>query len=496
MGLVILYGISTKFNKMTLKKIKNIVIVGGGTSGWLTAAYFNNNFPDFSITVIDKIQGTPVGVGEGTLLNFDKFMLSCGFNKEEWIKEIDATYKSGIYFPNWQSKNNNIWHPFFHSKVLENDVNSIDMWSNNQNLNFKKYAIGHYDISIEKNEIDMDNLNHYSYHVDCIKLIKFIQNKILKKITLIKSDVTKIFRDKNNNIEKLLLLNNKKVTGDIFIDCTGFKSLLKNCKKNNLKNRLICNTAIAAHIPYINREEELKPYVISDAVECGWVWHIPVKNRIGSGIVFNKDITSIENAKIVFLKYWNNRISEKDLRVIDWTPYYVDDIWQNNVVSIGLSAGFIEPLESTGLALIMEGIYSLGKKISKCYYTNDDIKLYNLTLKYFFDDSIDFVSMHYYNSKRTEKFWKIVNDQLHMSEKHKFYLDYMRDKKLLIKNLRPRHHQDTHIFSGLNWILWLIQLNNKIVPKNIKNNVNDLILNYESFKKNKKIKHYFLIDNL
>ena len=137
MGLVILYGISTKFNKMTLKKIKNIVIVGGGTSGWLTAAYFNNNFPDFSITVIDKIQGTPVGVGEGTLLNFDKFMLSCGFNKEEWIKEIDATYKSGIYFPNWQSKNNNIWHPFFHSKVLENDVNSIDMWSNNQNLNFR-----------------------------------------------------------------------------------------------------------------------------------------------------------------------------------------------------------------------------------------------------------------------------------------------------------------------------------------------------------------------
>ena len=85
-------------------------------------------------------------------------MLSCGFYKEEWIKEIDATYKSGIYFPNWQSKNNNIWHPFFHSKVLENDVNSIDMWSNNQNLDFKKYAIGHYDISIEKNEIDMDNL--------------------------------------------------------------------------------------------------------------------------------------------------------------------------------------------------------------------------------------------------------------------------------------------------------------------------------------------------
>jgi tryptophan halogenase len=430
--------------------VNKVIILGGGSSAWLTAAYLNHQLPKLSITLIDKEIGSPVGVGEGTILNFEPFLNGCGFKKEEWFNEIDAVYKAGILFPGFLNKKNEVWHPFDLKKM------SFDDWSKNQKINFKEDVIGKYNISVkEKNVLDDGT---YAYHVDCSKLVQFIQKKLKDKIKVIKSEMTS-FSKKDNLINSLKLKNGKTIKGDLFIDCTGFKSLLnKKPKRNDLKGRLICNTAIAGHIPYKNKSKELNPYVISEAVDHGWVWNIPVQSRIGSGLVFNRDITDIDVAKKYFLNYWDNRTDESKLKVIDWTPYYNDNMWQDNVVAIGLSAGFIEPLESTGLALIMQGVHQLTLRISDNYYTDYDIKVFNSNLKNSFEECIDFINMHYTKTERKEEFWKVVKSEIKMSDKQKFYIEYLKNSKLSLDFLDSHSLQDLNVFTPNNWFVWLVQM--------------------------------------
>ena len=159
-----------------MKTINKIVILGGGTSAWLTAAYITNNIPDIRLTVIDKEVGTPVGVGEGTLLNFGPFMQSCGFDVDEWFPKLDATYKAGILFPNWKSKDIEIWHPFKMNIQVTSEFSLFDLWSTQQDLDFKNFGLPMYDTSITHNKIDLNE--NYGYHVDCSKLVQFIKEKL------------------------------------------------------------------------------------------------------------------------------------------------------------------------------------------------------------------------------------------------------------------------------------------------------------------------------
>jgi len=412
-----------------MKKIKNLVIVGGGSSGWLTAAYLSNNFPNLNITIIDKEIGTPVGVGEATLLNFSRFLQACGFNLDEWYNELDATEKLGILFPNWIDDNKDISHPFFVSKTSS-----------------KEYK--------ERLTIKFENLSNVAYHVNCGKLTTFLQKKLNNKILFKKSDVEKVIFD-GNEIKKLILKNNEEITADLYIDCTGFKSILKNkTEKIILRDRLICDTAVACSVNYANENLEKLPYVRCEAVNEGWVWSIPVQSRIGSGFIFNREITPIENAKDFFIKYWNQRIKKENIKVIDWTPYYDKKIWSKNVVSIGLSAGFLEPLESTGLALAMEGIFQLSKRIYKNYYNEDDIELYNKTMQMFFENSIDFVNMHYLVSQRKGVFWE-QGRQLKKSEKFLMFEECIKNNKFdMGENIL---FNDIDFFTSNNWYCWLTQ---------------------------------------
>jgi tryptophan halogenase len=412
-----------------MKKIKNLVIVGGGSSGWLTAAYLSNNFPNLNITIIDKEIGTPVGVGEATLLNFPKFLNACGFNLNEWYDELDATEKLGILFPNWIDDNKDISHPFFVSKT-----------------NPKDYK--------ERLKMKFENLSNVAYHVNCGKLTTFLQKKLINKILFKKSDVEKVIFD-GNEIKKLILKNNEEILADLYIDCTGFKSILKNkTERIILRDRLICDTAVAGPIMYIDKEKEITPYTRCVAVDEGWIWITPVQSRMGSGFIFNREITDIEKAKDFFVTYWNQRIKKENVKVIDWTPFYDKKIWSENVVSIGLSAGFLEPLESTGLALIMEGIFQLSKRIYKNFYNEDDIELYNKTMQMFFENSIDFVNMHYLVSQRKGVFWE-QGRQLKKSEKFLMFEECIKNNKFdMDENIL---FNDIDFFTSNNWYCWLTQ---------------------------------------
>ena len=441
-----------------IREINNIVIVGGGTSAWFTAAYLAHNMKRVKITLVDKEVGTPVGVGEGTLLYFDKFLRDCGFTIADWFEEIDATFKSGILFPKWGDKKDLVWHPFHLNEEYDEYNSSLyEAYTHHQNSDFQEMD-AFFDISM-KNYVDTNKLHLYAYHVDCGKLVAWLQKKLENKITIIKSDLVNVNRGEDGYVNNIVLKDGQTVKGDLFIDCTGFKQLLQdNPIRVDLVGRLFCDTAVAGHVPYINKDKERHPYVVSEAVDHGWIWDIPVKTRIGSGLVFNRNITGIDEAKTYFCNYWNNRISEDSLKVIDWTPYYLKNPWDKNVVTIGLSGGFIEPLESTGLGVIISAIFGLVHRIQARYFTNEDIKIFNSLYVAMYEDCIDFINMHYAYHPPSSPFWKWVrethkeSDLLHMYRKH------------LETGERFYNGGKHFFFGGANWYCWMIQSDEIVNP--------------------------------
>ncbi len=447
-----------------INKVDSVIIVGGGTSAWLTAAMLSHNIPHLQITVVDKEVGTPVGVGEGTLLSFDNIMKKCGFRVEQWFFEIDATYKSGILFPGWGPNMSDVWHPFMFEEFGMYNTTLLNCWTKNQDLDIKEYGLGLFDVSVNHDKVDPSAGVGYAFHVDASKLVAFIQKELefRPQVSVIRSEVVTINRRSDNHVSELVLKNGQVVSADLYVDCTGFKGLLNhNPDRVDLTGRLWCDTAIAGHVPYADKDEEMHPYVISEQVEHGWVWNIPVQSRIGSGLVFNRSCTDIEEAKEFFCKYWDNRITPDKVKVIDWTPYYNRNPWHENVVAIGLSGGFIEPLESTGIALIIAGVEQLNFALEARFYTSQHIDYYNILMANFFEDAIDFVSMHYVNPTRQGKIWDKVRSTFKKSPRMEFYENEITktDRKLPIKGTG-------YMFCGSNWMCWLLQLGYPVSPVN------------------------------
>ena len=428
-------------------KINTITIVGGGSAGWMSAAYLSRKNPNVKITLVDKEHGTPVSVGEATILTFRTFMTECGFSIDEWFNEIDATFKSGILFTGW-TENSDVWHPFYNNPDI-GDCTLCDAWLNSSRKDFSIHALPFLKDSVE-NVINTDYLDAYAFHMDCSKLTEYIKSKL--NINYVQSDV--VFFDG----ERLGLKNGDVIESDLYVDCSGFRTILKRPEKVTLEGRLFCDTAIAGHIEYVNQEVEQRPFVISDMVDHGWVWHIPVQSRIGTGLVFNRSVTDVEEATNYFKEYWNGRLGET--KVLDWTPYYSKNIWEGKVVSIGLSAGFIEPLESTGIALITEGLRRFQNHISMRYWTEDDVVSYNMSMANVFEDAIDFVSMHYSRPWKDTKFWRYVKENYKESPKIRAIRKVLKKELLYSDN-----YKNTGLFSGANWATWMIQLGYEVNTK-------------------------------
>lgn len=483
-----------------IKSVDSMIIVGGGTSAWLCAAYMSHNHPHLNITIVDKEVGNPVGVGEGTLLSFDKVMANCGFSIQDWFPKIDAAAKAGILFPGWgNDQYKDVWHPFKFQGLQHLDMSLFDCWASHQEYDFKKYGLTFYENAVEKNLVDITELDGHAFHIDAGKLVTYIQEKLnnRRRVDIIKSDVVEVLRDSDTHeVTELVLKSGQRLSADLYVDCTGFKAILDHePDRVDLSGRLFCDTAIAAHVPYKDIDTELRPYVISEQVEHGWVWNIPVQTRIGSGLVFNRTQTSIEEAKDFFVNYWDNRISKDNLKVIDWTPYYKNNIWNKNVVSIGLSAGFIEPLESTGVALIIVGIEQLSFAIDSRSYTTTHADCYNLIMKGYFEDSIDFVSMHYANSTRKGKLWDWVRATFIKSQRQLHY-----EKEMLRSNTVLPIKGYGYMFCGSNWFCWLIQMGYKLSESlsglNKEQTHKELMrfYNYETSKHTRSMSHREYID--
>lgn len=463
---------------------KRIVIVGGGTSGWLAAAYLVNQ--GHSITLVDKEESEPVGVGEATLLNFGQFMEDCGFDFYDWFTNCRASYKQGILFKNWDT-HRDVWHPFSLNTFIPNtDFTKYDLWSNCQHLNFREHAINGYNLCVKHNCV-MDNLTT-AYHIDCSLLVRYVKNSLLRydenKFMFIPHEVDKVnVNSETGNCENIFLKNGVTVAGDLFIDCTGWTRLLSSGREiQDLSNILICDSAIAGQIENVMGV----PYTICEPMEDGWMWKISVQStdpssigRLGTGLVFNRSITDIEDAKQKLSDYWNGPryrgLLPGSMRLLKWRPERVIKPWDGNVIQVGLSSGFIEPIESTSISILIDSILC----IADCLDIKNSGSVYNKRMEWIWKDAVSFVNLHYtaLQAHKNSEFWNEAK-KLEEVPEIQYYKDFMRSEKRF-----SLVHNTNVIFNENNWVCWLTQLGYPVSKRKLLMNEKDIeeVLHIENY---------------
>jgi hypothetical protein len=441
--------------------LNKIIVVGGGSAGWMSAATLVSQFPNKEIILIESPNVPTVGVGESTLGQINDWLNLLNIKDEDFMPFTDASYKLSIRFENFYKNNDGGFHyPF--GKVYENNqIGNKELWFLKNYLEktqTKDYATwvnpnmalvnNNVLFKNENKELDLFDFKYdVAYHFDATKFGLWLKDHYCKPkgVKHILEDIKSV----ETNDEGVLSLN-KKYKADLFLDCTGFESLLLNktlkVKFNNYNKLLPNNKAWATRINYTDKKQQLKPYTNCTALGNGWVWNIPLWSRIGTGYVYSDKYITDQEALTEFKQYLksiNLNFNDSTFKNIKMNVGIHEKIFFKNVCAIGLSAGFIEPLESNGLLSVHQFLINLVKIIKRDDQSNIsewDKDNFNYTCIHFFNSFTEFVALHYALSHRKDtKYWKDIFNKSFLDNR-------IFDKEMLI-NLQARMNENEYYSS-------------------------------------------------
>src|SRR5438309_7053195 len=398
---------------------RRIVVVGGGTAGWMTAAALGRFcLPGMSVTLVESDEIGIVGVGEATIPSIALFNQSLGIDEAEFLAATGGTYKLGIAFDGWGKPDEAYVHAFGLVGSALGVVPFHHYWLRGQKLGIAK-ALGHYilhTIAIAGNRFahvqrppgSVQPPLPYAYHFDASLYAKFLRS-FAERLGVVRHEGKIVAVERNTetgDVAAVLLANGTRVAGDLFIDCSGFRGLLIEQELEtgfeDWSEWLQCDRAVA--VPCA-RVEPLMPLTRVIARRAGWQWRIPLQHRIGNGHVFSSRRMSEDEATAILLANLDGEAMAEP-RTIRFVPGIRRKSWVRNVVAIGLSSGFIEPLESTSIHVIQTAINRLlellpAGEISDA--TRDD---FNARSRWEMERIRDFIILHYHaNQREGEPFW-------------------------------------------------------------------------------------------
>ena len=383
---------------------KNIIILGAGTAGLVTGLILKSSFPNSTITIIKSSEVGIIGVGEGTSKEWSDFEDYVGIDHKELINNTDATIKIGILFKDWNFLNHqysttllSLPPDFIKDQLITNFPNDI--------FSIQKG----FETVYLKNQIPLnpDLKPSNQYHFNTFKLNTYLTDKCLERNINIEDHYVKnVNLDSKGNISSLSTLNSKKIKGDFYVDCSGFKRVISSelgAKWVSYSDYLPMNRAIT--IP-TNLKNKLEPYTISTSLSSGWSWKIPTQTQYGNGYVFSDNYISSDQALNEFSKYLGENL-EYVAKDIKFEAGKVDKFWIKNCVNIGLAGSFVEPLEAQSIGFSIKQALSLSKYLSGWDYNKEFVsKKYNEETDIMFNNVVDHIQTHYLTKKNDSKFWK------------------------------------------------------------------------------------------
>jgi tryptophan halogenase len=423
-------------------KVNKIVIVGGGSAGWMSAATMIRAFPDKEIVVIESPDYPIVGVGESTLGGITGWARWIGIDEKDFMPATDAVYKMSIKFTDFYKKDSGAFHYPFGNIFLDGTTNGVNDWHIKKakfpDLDVADYARTFFPALTlaEQNKLSWNDSgklgnfnfkNDVAYHFDATKFGLWLKNNycVPRGVSVIPQTVESV-NTNESGIESLVLTDGSLVTADLFIDCTGFKSMLLEGALeepwDDFGHMLPNNSAWATRIPYTDKEKEMEPYTNCTAIGHGWVWNIPSWERIGTGYVFSDNYISKEDALVEFKNHLrSNKMTihnlDRDVEALEF-KYIKFRIgihrrtFVKNVVGIGFAAGFIEPLESNGLFTVHEFLDKLVKTLGRGTVTQWDRDAYNSMTRVQYLGFKEFVAQHYALTNRDDtQYWRDITEK-------------------------------------------------------------------------------------
>ncbi len=397
----------------TVNSIRKIVIAGGGTSGWLAAAAISKVLgKNLDITLIESPEIGRIGVGEATIPTLRVFHKLLGINERELMAHVQGTFKLGIEFSNWANKGDKYFHSF--------GLTGKDCWACQFQhfwLAGKKYGIdvpfGDYcpeskAARLEKCSGENDGIN-YAYHFDANLYADYLKAFSIKLgVKHVEGFIDKvIISPENGFIKSLLLKDGQNIEGDLFLDCTGFKAMLIEGALNTpwlpYGHYLPCDSAIAMQTELVRAP---RPYTQAIAHDFGWQWRIPLQHRAGNGLVYSSRHVSDDEAINTLLKNLDGP-AVTEPRVIKYRTGRRMKAWNKNCIAVGLTASFIEPLESTSIHLAMSAIYRLMRYFPQNEIVMSNVDEFNKQSSEEMDRARNFVILHYHATQRNDTdFWR------------------------------------------------------------------------------------------
>lgn len=399
--------------------IKKIVIVGGGTAGWMAAATFARTLNDsVSIHLIESDELGTVGVGEATIPQIQLFNSLLGLDENDFLRNTQGTIKLGIQFNNWGHKGDSYLHAFSGIGIDLGMLDFYHYWLRSQ-AEGGKSSLWDYSLNaaaaqqncFEKMErvsnTRLPGIN-YAYHFDASLFAQYLRRYCAQSaVARTEGKITQVtLRSDDGFIESVTLENGDIISGDLFIDCSGFRGLLiEGALKTGYEDWshwLPCNSAIAAPCA---ATEPLLPYTKATAHSAGWQWRIPLQHRTGNGHVFSSQFMSADEATHILLNNLDGELLAAP-RQLHFTTGMRKKFWNKNCIALGLAAGFMEPLESTSIHLVQSALGKLIDLFPRNNFVQADTDEFNRQMSTEYQQIRDFIILHYHATERTDSdFW-------------------------------------------------------------------------------------------
>ena len=447
---------------MSAEKVKNVVIVGGGTAGWTAAAAIARLIGvNLNVVLVESDAIGTIGVGEATIPPFRTMQRLLKIDEADFLSRVQGTIKLGISFENWRA----VGHEYIHSFGFTGQgcwaAGFQHFWLKARSLGFGE-DYGHYAPELMAAKagrfglLQQDALS-YAYHIDATKYAGLLRQQAEQDgVTRVEGRIVDVRQSDSGDISEVVLESGQVVKGDLFIDCSGFVSLLMDktleTEFEDWTHWLPCDRAIAIQT---RATGDPIPYTRSIARESGWQWRIPLQTRVGNGLVYCSDLMSDDEARNALLENLDGETITEP-RVLRFRAGQRVKHWNRNCIGLGLAAGFLEPLESTSIHLIQRGVIRLLQMFPYNGIVESDRTEFNRQMDTEFRYIRDFIIMHYHVTERTDsEFWRRCRE-MDIPESLQHRLDLFRDTGRVFET-------DLDIFRENSWTQ--VMLGQGIAPK-------------------------------